>query len=122
MTTIQDIIDNVQLESGSKGEARISSLDWTRYATDAITAAFRLDPCLRLQAAGVISAAVFTIETDADPVSVEIPATLEPYRNGLEAYVEWRYHASSPTNDAEAAAAAACYNRFLTTFGATQKA
>jgi hypothetical protein len=122
MSKIQDIIDNVQRESGSKGESRISSLDWTRYAADAITAAFRLDPCLRLQAAGVISDAVFTIETGVDPVSVEIPATLEPYRNGLEAYVEWRYHASSPTNDAEASAAAACYNRFLTTFGATQKA
>ncbi len=120
--TIQDIIDVVQKESGSKGEARIGSVDWTRFATDAITAAYRIDPCLRLQSGSTVSDAVFTISSDVDPVSVDIPTPLLPYHNGLEAYVEWRYHVSSPTNEAEAAAAAACYNRFLTAFGATQKA
>jgi len=120
--TIQEIIDIVQADSGSKSEARIDPIMWTRFTTDAITAAFSIDPCLRLQTAGVILSSVFTIADGVDPTSAAIPDTLVPYHNGLEAYVEWRYHASSPTNEAEAAAAASCYNRFLTAFGATQKA
>lgn len=120
--TIQDIIDAVQQDTGSKSEARVDPIMWQRFVTDAITAAYSVDPCLRLAAAGVISDAVFTIADGVDPTSVDVPATLLPYHNGLEAYVEWRYHASSPTNENEAAAAKECYNRFLTAFGATQKA
>jgi len=120
--TVQEIIDNVQKDTDTKSESRINPLVWQRFVTDAVTAAFQIDPCLRIQAAGVISDAVFSIADGVDPTSADIPTTLIPYHNGLEAYVEWRYHSSSPTNDAESAASTACYNRFLNAFGATQKA
>jgi len=110
---LQDIITTVQMETNSVGDSRIKPADWTRWVADSITEAYSEDSCLRIQSGFTILDAVFPVDTGTDPDSVSIPDTLLPFHRNLEAYVEYRYHASSPTNPEEKAAAEACYARFL---------
>ena len=120
-TKIQDIVQEAQKETKSQGEPGIQPADWTGWVCKAITEAFQIDACLRIQSLrtatapnDVISPCPFVIDPDySDPTQYEIPGTLEPFVDGLKWYVVFRYHATTPDNTKQRDEAYAIFLRIM---------
>ena len=61
----------------------------------------------------------FYVDPNADPTTgvYDVPLSLLPYHNGLEAYIKFRYHSSDPKNESENAEASKAYGEFLRYLG-----
>ncbi len=118
--TTQELIDNVQKEMNAGSDVKVKAADWLRFVLDGITEAFLTDGSLRIRSlppASSVYPVPYTIDPDADPSSYEIPASLQPFRVGLEAYIKFRYFSLNPKNTEESAAASKAYQQFLACFG-----
>ena len=116
---IEDLISKAQGEVGAVSDPRLKSGIWWDWACNAITAAFAVDSCLRIQPGMTVLDATFAPDSSTSPTPV--PASLAPYTVSLQKYIEFRYHGNSPENAEQRAAAIEKYQMFLAGLGVQAK-